>query len=315
MKKKLQVFISSTYTDLKDERQAAVQAVLDAGHIPAGMELFKAGNKSQLETIKKWIDECDVYMLILGGRYGTVESSSGKSYTQIEYEYAISKDIPVFAVVLKDSFLLLKASIEGRDKIFEKENQEKLNGFKSFILTKIVREAEDEKDIKLAIHTTLSEFSEEYDLVGWVKGNFATSDSQLLQENNAFAKENIRLLKENENLKGQKERNSIGEFTFEELKQVFSNKVFEVPAEANEHKVAKNFDVLKLFKLTFTNFCNGLNYVNNPYNNFIFLKLAPYLIGFGLLQFEQIAGNLSQRLRISKNGMKFYALLELENNN
>ena len=45
--KKLQVFISSTYIDLKNERQAAVEAVLDAGHIPAGMELFKAGNETQ----------------------------------------------------------------------------------------------------------------------------------------------------------------------------------------------------------------------------------------------------------------------------
>jgi len=36
-KKKLQVFISSTYTDLKEERQAAVGAILTAGHIPAGM--------------------------------------------------------------------------------------------------------------------------------------------------------------------------------------------------------------------------------------------------------------------------------------
>ena len=44
MNKKIQVFISSTYTDLIEERQAAVEAILDAGHIPAGMELFKAGN-------------------------------------------------------------------------------------------------------------------------------------------------------------------------------------------------------------------------------------------------------------------------------
>lgn len=43
MYKKLQVFVSSTYTDLIEERQAAVEAILDAGHIPAGMELFKAG--------------------------------------------------------------------------------------------------------------------------------------------------------------------------------------------------------------------------------------------------------------------------------
>lgn len=52
MKKKLQVFVSSTYKDLIDERQAAVEAILNEEHIPAGMELFKGG-KSQLETIKR----------------------------------------------------------------------------------------------------------------------------------------------------------------------------------------------------------------------------------------------------------------------
>lgn len=66
LKRKLQVFISSTFVDLKDERQAAVEAILKAGHIPAGMELFKAGDKSQWATIQRWIDESDVYMLILG---------------------------------------------------------------------------------------------------------------------------------------------------------------------------------------------------------------------------------------------------------
>ena len=41
-KKKLQVFVSSTYTDLQDERQAAVEGILGSNNIPAGMELFKA---------------------------------------------------------------------------------------------------------------------------------------------------------------------------------------------------------------------------------------------------------------------------------
>ncbi|HYI02988.1 DUF4062 domain-containing protein [Hyalangium sp.] len=68
MKRKLQVFISSTYIDLKEERQSAVEAILESGHIPAGMELFAAGDKSQLETIRRWIDDSDVYLLILGGR-------------------------------------------------------------------------------------------------------------------------------------------------------------------------------------------------------------------------------------------------------
>ncbi|MCV5233546.1 DUF4062 domain-containing protein, partial [Escherichia coli] len=72
MKKKLQVFVSSTYEDLKHDRQAAVSAILKAGHIPAGMELFTSGDQSQMDTIRRWIDESDVYMLILGGRYGSV---------------------------------------------------------------------------------------------------------------------------------------------------------------------------------------------------------------------------------------------------
>lgn len=50
--RKLQVFVSSTFIDLQEERQAAVQAILKVGHIPAGMELFKAGDEEQWEIIK-----------------------------------------------------------------------------------------------------------------------------------------------------------------------------------------------------------------------------------------------------------------------
>jgi Domain of unknown function (DUF4062) len=76
-RKKLQVFVSSTFTDLIHERQAAVEAILTAGHIPAGMELFTAGDESQMEVIKQWIDESDAYLLILGGRYGKREDLVG----------------------------------------------------------------------------------------------------------------------------------------------------------------------------------------------------------------------------------------------
>src|SRR5438067_6382584 len=88
IRKRLQVFVSSTFSDLIRERQAAVEAILTAGHIPAGMELFTAGDESQMDVIKQWIDESDAYLLIMGGRYGSVEPKSGKSYTHIEYEYA-----------------------------------------------------------------------------------------------------------------------------------------------------------------------------------------------------------------------------------
>src|SRR5436305_9143972 len=102
MAKKLQVFVSSTYEDLRAERQAAVEAILSAGHIPAGMKLFAAGDESQMVVIRRWIDESDVFMLILGHRYGSIEPESNKSYVQLEYEYAVAQGKPLFAVVARD---------------------------------------------------------------------------------------------------------------------------------------------------------------------------------------------------------------------
>lgn len=51
-RKKYQVFISSTYTDLIQERSAVIQCLLDNDCIPVGMEQFPASNMSQMEYIK-----------------------------------------------------------------------------------------------------------------------------------------------------------------------------------------------------------------------------------------------------------------------
>jgi len=104
-RKRLQVFVSSTYDDLREERQAAMNAVLNAGHIPAGMEQFAAGDRSQIEVIQRWIKLSDVFMLIVGGRYGSVEATSQKSYTQLEYEYALDQKVPIIAMIITDKHL------------------------------------------------------------------------------------------------------------------------------------------------------------------------------------------------------------------
>lgn len=177
MNKKLQVFVSSTYTDLIEERQTAVEAILDAGHIPAGMELFKAG-KSQMKTIQKWIDESDVYMLILGGRYGSIEEESGLSYTELEYNYALSKNMPVFAVVLQYDFLKSNERNKKNTVIFEKENLDKYNNFKKEVESNIVKFAHNIDQIKTNIHSHLNDIANnsEYTLSGWIKGDSITAD-------------------------------------------------------------------------------------------------------------------------------------------
>lgn len=105
MNKKLQVFVSSTYTDLIEERQTVIQAIIDAGHIPIGMELFSKRNEHQLKTIYKLMDKSDAYVFILGGRYGSIERTTNKSYTQLEYEYALYKELPIYIFLLSENFL------------------------------------------------------------------------------------------------------------------------------------------------------------------------------------------------------------------
>lgn len=318
MKKKLQVFISSTFTDLQSERQAAVQAVLDAGHIPAGMELFRAGNESQMSTIKKWIDNSDVYMLILGGRYGSLDSKTNRSYTQLEYEYAISKKMPVFAVVLSESYLHIKAA--HGENVFEKDNKELYEIFKKTVLSKLVKFVDDEKDIKLAVHGTLADFLNEYELTGWVRGSDTEDTTATLKENAALSKENARLLKEinalNEKLAKASEinKNLFGDFTFDELTENFESKKITISAEVLEGSEEIEINALLLFMLEYENFSTGVenSIQSKKYNVYLYYRVAPFYMAYGIMEKVKVAGAKYERIQVSKLGMRFYTRLEKE---
>ncbi|WP_051207482.1 DUF4062 domain-containing protein [Butyrivibrio sp. AE3006] len=99
MMKRYGIFVSSTYKDLKKERDVVRKALLDMGHFPMGMEAFPAIDQEQFEYIKKTIDIADYYVLILGGHVGTIDPQTKKSYTQMEYEYACEKKIPIIVFV------------------------------------------------------------------------------------------------------------------------------------------------------------------------------------------------------------------------
>ena len=72
MEKKFQIFISSTYEDLKSARKKVQDAILSMYHFPVGMELFGAADEEQWEIIQETIDSSDYYILILGYRYGSI---------------------------------------------------------------------------------------------------------------------------------------------------------------------------------------------------------------------------------------------------
>ncbi len=183
--KKIQIFISSTFTDLKLERQAAVEAILSLGHIPAGMELFSADDESQMSVIERWIDESDVYLLILGGRYGSIKKGSGKSYIQLEYEYAIKKEKPLFSLVISPKALEEKVKSEGSS-VIETENPQDFKVFRENVLNNLIEYWDDNKDIKFAISKTISNFLNRKKLAGWIRrDDLALYSSQEFQQINS----------------------------------------------------------------------------------------------------------------------------------
>lgn len=187
MAKKLQVFVSSTFLDLKEERQAAVAGILLAGHIPAGMELFTAGDEAQMEVIKRWIRESDVYMLILGARYGTLEPKSGKSYTQLEYEYAAELGKPSFAVVMSGS---LYDDRKSNPSVVESPESRCLyDDFRAQVLSKISSSFENNDQIKLGILGSLRDIADRPNLMGWVRASEVPSVQPLVAELSALQAE------------------------------------------------------------------------------------------------------------------------------
>jgi hypothetical protein len=95
---KYQVFVSSTYGDLKDERDRVIQGILELGHIPVGMEMFSAADEEQWQIIARHIEESDYYVVIVAHRYGSLVGDI--SFTRKEYEYALAVGVPVIGFVI-----------------------------------------------------------------------------------------------------------------------------------------------------------------------------------------------------------------------
>lgn len=166
MKKKYQVFISSTYSDLIEERAAATQCLLDNGCIPVGMEQFPASDMSQMEYIRKMLDDCDYYILILGGRYGSLDAD-GVGFTEKEYDYAQSKGIPVMSFVVRDHKGLPSDKCEPDD-----AGRQRYQAFREKVCRKRLVYFYDTPDsLKAGIATSINKCIVDTPATGWVRAN------------------------------------------------------------------------------------------------------------------------------------------------
>ena len=190
MEKRYQVFVSSTYVDLKDERQHVLQALMEMDCIPAGMELFPAADEEQWEFIKKVINDCDYYLLIIGGRYGSI-TKDGISYTEKEFDYAVEIGLKVVALIhgALDEIPFGKS---------EKEPalRDKLLGFKDKVMNgRLVKFWKAPEELPGLVALSLTKTIKTYPAVGWVRAsNIANED--ILSEINDLRKLNSKLQSE-----------------------------------------------------------------------------------------------------------------------
>ena len=314
MKKKLQIFISSTYTDLKEERQAAVEAVLKSGNIPAGMELFTAGDQSQLETITRWIDDSDIYMLILGGRYGSIEPTTGNSYTEVEYDYAKSNNKPLFAVVISDKYLDEKVKKEGLS-VNENDNPQKYKSFKSKVLNNMSVFYDSPKDIKLAVHETLADFKDRYEFSGWVPGEMENVLEEMKEENESLRKElqQLKMHKEQKILSKNEQPNEQElDHEFETIYSDFESKYLDYQVGGSKLRSNINFFVSSYYTSMITGVYNQFGM--SELMSVLFFSVMPYLNLFELAEIEAVPKASYRRFYLTNKGKKYAIYLNKKNN-
>jgi hypothetical protein len=311
--RKYQIFISSTYSDLIDERQAAVEAILKAGHIPAGMELFAAGNESQMETIKRWIETSDIYMLILGGRYGSVEPKTGLSYMELEYDYACSLEKPVFAVVIDEKALDEKVKKVGKEAI-ETSYPQQYQSFRKKVLSRVCAFFRDTKDIKLAVHESIPNIEGGFALVGWVPASEVQDTKSLISEINRLLGENTALKQENEALKKalQEPSKQLKKQDYEELINVLNKIELESVLFDTEGKVPKKLSLLTIFYSVRDSLVTGVTnqYGMGDLEKLLYFNVCPKLQIYGLMVNMKVPGVQYRRFSVTTKGLDLLAYIE-----
>ena len=185
MKKKYQIFISSTFKDLKNERELVIKSILEMGHIPVGMEMFSAGDTQQWRLIQTQIDDCDYYVVISAFMYGTLDGEI--SYTEKEYDYAVSKGIPILGFVINDG-------VNWPAKNFDKTEDKikKLNDFKEKIKNRIVSFWDDKNDLYAKVSISLMKQFNTNPRIGWIKSS-EQMGPEVLKEVSRLSNENSKL--------------------------------------------------------------------------------------------------------------------------
>ena len=170
--KRYQVFISATYLDLREEREALLQVLPALGCLPVVVEAH-GQNLTTMVNIRRRIDESDYFVLLVGSRYGSL-MPSGVSYTHMEYVYAATKKKP--------TVILMHESPETRSADLQEQNisgKLKLSDFRKLLIREQPDNIfywRDKTDLTTALRSMIPALIRCHPSLGWVRvGNSAAS--------------------------------------------------------------------------------------------------------------------------------------------
>jgi hypothetical protein len=205
-----QVFVSSTFRDLIEERRQVMQALLELDCMPAGMELFPASDDDSWTLIRQVIDESDYYIVIVGGRYGSVHET-GLSYTRMEYEYALGQNKPVLGFLHADPDSLSVSRSE-----LSESAREALSNFRDLVSRKQCRYWTTPEELGGLVSRSIIRLRRSHPRPGWVRadthGDLALRERIVELESQILAlraQRSRNLIAEDLSLDGGQERTSI----------------------------------------------------------------------------------------------------------
>ena len=101
----INIFVSSTFNDLKNYRKAVRKGIRQLGAIDVSMENLGArDNRPKDECIRLIENETDVFVGIYAHRYGFIPDGDDISITEAEYNAAVSLNIPCYIYILDEEY-------------------------------------------------------------------------------------------------------------------------------------------------------------------------------------------------------------------
>jgi hypothetical protein len=96
------VFVSSTFADLEEYRAAIREALHRLELVVRGMEYFGAQPDSPRDECLRIVRTCTAYVGVFAMRYGSIDQSTGKSFTHLEYDEAQRINLPSLVYMIDE---------------------------------------------------------------------------------------------------------------------------------------------------------------------------------------------------------------------